>query len=218
MRQTIPVGSPAAPALLASVDELRAALNLSQSDSTDAQLSGLLQDASDMALRYIGRSILDCAWRDTITFESSEKRLSLVLGRWPVTAITALSINGHSLSDEGIASIPLDPASGLIFPPDDAAPLWSGGRYVVNYQAGWTLDKTDSAGVLVAGTLPAAIRRAVIIAAVALWHASGRDPLLKSESEQGVGSTSWDTSASATGGMPQAAADILAAFRAVGVR
>lgn len=62
------------------------------------------------------------------------------------------------------------------------------------------------------GTLPQTISRATVLAAAAMVQGAGRDPNLKSESVQGVGSTSWNI-ASGTGGLPQQVADMLASYR-----
>ncbi|WP_146882688.1 phage head-tail connector protein, partial [Acetobacter nitrogenifigens] len=54
MRRTTPVGPPAPDAPLASLADLKADLGVSDA-SQDARLALLLQDASSMALAYVGR-------------------------------------------------------------------------------------------------------------------------------------------------------------------
>ncbi|MBO1361529.1 phage head-tail connector protein [Acetobacter sacchari] len=218
MRRTTPVGPPAPDAPLASLADLKADLGISDA-SQDARLALLLQDASSMALVYVGRPLIDRAWCDVIELGCEARQSDFVLGRYPVSAVTGLTIGATALDVDTVAALAINPEAGILYPPDDgSARCWMAARYVVTYRAGYTLDSVTADGTtVVRGTLPASIQRAVRLTAAALWHATGRDPLLKSESEQGVGSTSWDTSAAATGGMPQAAADILDAYRPAGV-
>lgn len=217
MRRTTPVGPPAPDAPLASLADLKADLGITDT-SQDAKLALLLQDASSMALAYVGRPLIDRAWCDVIELGCEARQSDLVLGRYPVSVVTGLTIGATALDADAVAALPLNPEAGIVYPPDSGHPrCWRAARYVVTYRAGYTLDSVAADGTAMRGTLPASIQRAVRLTAAALWHATGRDPLLKSESEQGVGSTSWDTSAAATGGMPQAAADILDAYRPAGV-
>lgn len=212
MRRTTPVGAPAALAPLASLEDLKADLGITD-NAEDARLSSLLLEASDMALAYVGRSIMRAAWRDIIMIEQGERRLRLALGRWPLLSITAMSIGSVPLLPEQIEALNVDPASALIYPADIGGRLWSAGSYVIDYTAGYAPPDLDD--LL---PLPPNIQRAVRQIASGLWHSTGRDPLLKSESEQGVGSTSWNSSAPALGGLPQEAASILIPYRTAGFR
>lgn len=212
MRRTTPVGAPAALAPLASLEELKADLGITD-NAQDARLGSLLLEASAMALAYVGRSIMRAVWRDIITIEPGAKQLQLVLGRWPLLSINAMSIGGVSLQPEQIQALNVDPASAIIYPADTGGRLWSAGSYVIDYTAGYA--PPGSEDLL---PLPPNIQRAVRQIASGLWHSTGRDPLLKSESEQGIGSTSWNSSAPALGGLPQEAASILIPYRTAGFR
>ncbi|MFT8586810.1 phage head-tail connector protein [Acetobacter papayae] len=212
MRRTIPVGAPAALAPLASLEDLKADLGITD-NGQDARLSSLLLEASGMALAYVGRSIMRAVWRDNITIEPGAKRLQLVLGRWPLLSIKAMSIGTVSLTPEQVEALNVDPASAIIYPADTGGRLWSAGSYTIDYTAGYALPGSNDPLLI-----PPNIQRAVRQIATGLWHGAGRDPLLKSEAEQGVGSTSWNVSAPGLGGLPQEAASILIPYRTAGFR
>jgi len=75
---------------------------------------------------------------------------------------------------------------------------------------------TDADENLLPVTLPADIRQAVLLTARSFYAAQDRDPLLKSESEQGVGSTSWALPDATTGGLPGNAAAFLYRYLSAG--
>lgn len=217
MRQTIPVGQPVQPVALALLADLKADLGVSDG-TQDTRLESLLLDASDQVLTFIGRPILSSEWRDTFTLGPDERRVGLPVARYPLKGITEFSVNGAAWSADEIATLNLAPDAGMIYPPDGGSALWHCGRYVVTYQAGWTAPTIGDGGKPVPGDLPRAIQQATRLAAAALYHGGGRDPLLRSESEQGVGSSAWVSSTTGSGGLPQAAADALRSFGGVGVR
>lgn len=217
MRQTIQLGTPAVGLPLALLSDLKADLGISD-DLQDARLQTLLLDASDMVVAYIGRPVLSATWRDVIVLGADDQRGALTLGRYPLSAIMAFSINGNAWSSDDIAGLPFNPDAGMIYPPDGGAVSWHAGHYVITYQAGWRPSSTDNDGAAIAGTVPRMVQQATRLTAAGLWHASGRDPALRSESEQGVGSTSWVTTTPGAGGLPQAAADALRNLGGVGVR
>lgn len=202
---------------LALLADLKADLGVSD-DTQDVRLESLLLDASDQVLTFIRRPILRAEWRDTLTLGPDEQRTGLLVCCRPLQAITAFSVNGSPWSVDAVAALNLAPDSGVIYPPDGWGTLWRCGRYVVTYQAGWTAPTIGDDGKPVLGDLPRAIQQATRLAAAALYHSGGRDPLLRSESEQGVGSSSWASPAAGSGGLPQAAADALRSFGGIGVR
>lgn len=216
--RTISVSAPAQPVALALRDSLKVDLGITD-DSQDDRLDGLLLDASSLVLDYIGRPILNGVWRDVIEIRPDEQRLSIMLGIYPVTKIMAfVSHHGGALTPDQIGDLDLMAGSGIVYPPATGPALWSPGRYVVTYQAGYTPPARGDDGLPQEGTLPRGISAAVLLAAKAAWHAADRDPLLRSESEQGTGSSSWAATVAGSGGLPQAAVDRLASYRAGGVR
>lgn len=215
MAITIKVGPPTDLVALASLSDLKSDLNITD-DTQDADLARRLLEASAAVLAYIGRPVLASDWRDILDLQRDQPRIGLVLGRYPVTALKVVSINGTALGDDEIASVfgSMDTSSGMLYPPENGPTLWHPARYVITYTAGYMAPGADGAG----GTIPLDIQRAVRITASASWHDADRNPNLKSESEQGIGSTSWVTTAAGTGGLPQDAANLLSAYRSGGIR
>lgn len=216
--RTISVSALAQPVALALRDDLKADLGITDA-SQDSRLDSLLLDASSLVLGYIGRPVLDNTWRDVIEVRHGEQRLSLTLGVYPVTKILLfMQQQSGALTSEQIADLDVQPGAGIVYPPAAGPALWTPGRYIITYQAGYTPPVVNKDGSISPGTLPRSISSAVLLTAKAAWHATDRDPLLRSESEQGTGSTSWAATAAGSGGLPQAAADALARYRPGGVR
>lgn len=216
--RTISVSAPAQPVALALLSDLKADLGIVD-DSQNSRLSSLLLDASSLVLDYIGRPVLDNTWRDVIEIRHDQQRLSIALGVYPVTKILAFVLqNGMAFTSDQIGDLDVQAESGIVYPPSTGQALWGPGRYVITYQAGYTVPSDGSADKPQVWPLPRNISAAVKIAAKAAWHASDRDPLLRSESEQGTGSSSWAATSAGSGGLPQAAADMLTGYRSGGIR
>jgi hypothetical protein len=81
---------------------------------------------------------------------------------------------------------------------------WPAGRTTIRYTAGYTLDGAQR-------NVPPDLERACIIIVKALFHARDRDPALRSETLEDVGSFAWSTGMSRA--IPPDAAAILAGFR-----
>lgn len=208
MRTTTPAGPTPVSVPLALLSDLRADLGIAGTDEDD-RLTRLLLSASETVAAYIGRPILSQAWQDVFFLSANEWRSSLTLSHWPVSEIKSLSWRGEAFSLDAIAALPVNGSAGIICPPDGQM-MWRPGRYQIVYQAGWAAPGVSSGeGV----ALPETIQRAVRIMAAADYHATGRDPLLKSESETGVGASSWQTPTQGTGGMPLAAAELLDSYQ-----
>lgn len=206
---SLALDGPADAVPLALLADLKADLGLTD-DSSDARLTRLLLDASSMVLTYIGQPILSGLWTEEIQIERADRLRQIVLSARPLLSIQSLKRNGADWTAEQISGLVIDRKAGLLSCLPEARHHWHPGHYVVTYQAGY-VPPSVTGGTVQTGTLPPVISRAVILTASALWAAGDRDPNLKSESVQGVGSTSWAT-ASGTGGMPQSAADMLEQF------
>lgn len=203
---SLSLDGPADAVPLALLADLKADLAISDS-SSDGRLARLLLDASSMALAFIGQPILFGLWTEEIVIERSDLLRQIVLSARPLLSLQSLKRNGADWSAEQLSGLILDCKAGLLSCSQVGSQHWKSGHYVLTYNAGYVPPSGETAG-----TVPPVISRAVILTASALFAAGDRDPNLKSESVQGVGSTSWATAAG-TGGMPQSAADMLAPFR-----
>lgn len=191
---------------LASLDDLKADLSI-DGTASDTTLTRYLLDASSAVLAYIGRPILRAQWRDIVIVREGQRLMGMPLGALPVLSLDAITRNGSDWDADDIAACQIDNAAGLVFPPRWA--FWPPGRYVIAYQAGYEL-ADSAADPPVIGTLPRPVGRAVLLTAAAAYHAAARgDPMLRSESEQGVGSTSWTGMTADSGGLPPEAAALL---------
>lgn len=104
MAITIRVGVPPDQVALASLSDLKSDLNILD-DTQDPDLTRRLLEASSSVLSYIGRPILSCDWRDTIDLRQGQASVSLMLGRYPVTKIKAVSINGTDMSSDDLTNV-----------------------------------------------------------------------------------------------------------------
>lgn len=196
---------------LALLADLKADLEITD-NSSDARLNRLLLTASSLALDYIGRPIIAGEWQETIRVSPGEHLHEIVLSVFPVSDVRSIEHDGTLWGQEQLETLGLDAQAGLLsLQSHPRHGRWRHGLYIISYHAGFTppslIDGTPNVG-----TLPASISQAVLVTASALFSAGARDPNLKSESVQGVGSTSWNVS-SGTGGLPQSAADMLEAYK-----
>ncbi|MFW7268830.1 hypothetical protein ACMAUO_12780 [Gluconacetobacter sp. Hr-1-5] len=202
--------APAPDVPLAALDDLKAELQNASFD--EPALINYLRQASSMAASYIGSPVLLNSYRDVLRLERSPLR-EILLGRRPVAAIDTIMANGQDLTDVVDPDSDLDPDAGILHAPAGCC-RWHG-RIIVTYRAGYLGPGMDAPDGLTVPALPPDISRAVLITARALFHAPSRgDPQLRSESEQGVGSTAWLDPDGSAGGMPVDAAAILTPYRA----
>lgn len=208
---TLQTSGAADPLPFVALPDFKAALSIAEADtSQDTVLLPMLLAASAAVQSYIGRQITIADWSDRIRIAPGDRRLSLLLGVQPLLSITSVLRDGQALS-EPADGWDFDPLCGILYPSD--GPWWWPGRYSVTYRAGWVVpDMSDADDNALPVTLPADIRQAVLTAARAFYSARDRDPLLKSESEQGVGSTSWATPDAVSGGLPADAAAMLSRY------
>lgn len=111
-----------------------------------------------------------------------------ILARGPVVEILSVSSNGDVLAP---SEYRLDARTGRLkrLDADGRVLPWWGGSLTVEYRAGYVLP-TDSAGAS-AITLPDTVERAAIMLLATYLSVRGRDPTVKSETNEGVGSSSW---------------------------
>lgn len=190
---------------LTTLDAAKAELGV-DGTADDARLTRLIDRASAAIVSYLGR---DLARSDAIVMDvmpaSPCPRLCLPL--YPDVAVNRV-MYGASVLDP--ASWSVDARNGILFLP----PLCHAMPVAVEYTGGYALPGSD------APTLPADIEGACLDTVRALWTSTGpgaRDPMLRSESIQGVGATSWLDPQAGAGGLPPGVAAALAPYRPVGV-
>lgn len=211
--------SPAQGLTLASLDALRDQLaGEPGGQNNDPALSEYLAQATALVQATLGRPVLAGLYRQTLRVGDGERRLSLALTASPVVEIVTVTQDGFTL-DPGPEGWECAAWSGLLYPSRLQGGWWWPGRYRVTYRGGWILPgMKDDQGEPLAPTVPADIRAATLSTARALFFTAQRgDPLLRSESEQGVGASSWATPDASLGGLPPDAASILARYAQAGL-
>ena len=177
--------TPATSTALTTVTRARALLNFPNSD--DAAATVLIGQASRVVADHCRRVFPVETVREAFTCNESCGH-GPILARSPVVEILSVSNGGAVL---GATEYRVDPTTGRFQRLDaDGSTLgWWGGGVIVDYRAGYVLPKDDASSPAV--TLPESVERAAIMLLSTYLSMRSRDPTLKTESNEGVGSTSW---------------------------
>ncbi|CAO4178881.1 hypothetical protein [Methylorubrum populi] len=198
---SVTVITPAKARDLTTPANVRADLGLSDSAPTGEQIGRFIAQASTLAASFCRRTF----GRETVRerFESDWSRCrdedaeGLLLSRAPAGRILFVKVDGLELAPASyeVVEQPAHPVSlfylrHLI---DGEPRAWIGRAVTVEYEAGWLLpgETRDNSGTTTAPDLPADVERAVIQLVGAAISVAGRDAMVKSETVEGVGSTSW---------------------------
>ena len=116
MRQTLRI-SPAEQAQpLAALSDLKTDLGIMDTQQ-DRRLSGFLLAASAAVLAFINRPLLQAHWQDTLCLYQGRRSTSLMLGRYPVTNLMTMTVNGFAMDEQCLAEVSVVADGGLLFPP-----------------------------------------------------------------------------------------------------
>lgn len=172
--------APASIRNLTTLSAVQSELNIT-SASDYPFLMSLISYASDYVATFCNRAFAVETVRETIFLGAPRNRL--MLERWPVVSIEALSVAGVTLTpndcefDEHGYAYRLDQSGNRI--------AWSAGKIVIDYRAGYVLPGEQGR------TLPFDIERAVLTIVRAEYAARGRDPNVRTEDVDGVTSTTY---------------------------
>ena len=176
-----------------------AARELSILEAT-AGLQELIGQASDACARYCGRA--EGFGRATVA--QTERDIyapCIVLDRDINPAITSVVEDGVTLA---ASNYELD-GSLLYRLSDDSRTQWAAAKVVITYAAGYVL-LTDT---------PQDLERACIATLAAIYAARGRDPRIRSEAADGVGSVSYLDPKAGAEALPVEAAALLSPYRKI---
>lgn len=197
------VMTPAASTALTTLEAVKSAL-----DVTDGGLDGFLSDLIDRASASVAGWCNRVFAREAVTetFRLTVPTDVLVLSRWPVVSVSAVTVDSTGLSP---SRWEVDPAYGDLYRLDgrDGRQMWTAGKVVVAYTAGFALPGEDGR------SLPADIEDATIALVRLGFHRRGADPLLKSVA---LGETKLDYYTSPLGaetGLPIEVAGLLSRYR-----
>lgn len=174
------------------------------SAAPDAGLTAHFVDqASAVVASHLGRPLARETLREVYRLEEPEPHLPLA--RVPLVSITSIVEDGVTLTTDDWEA---DSEAGLLYRlSTDCRISWQARRIVVTYVAGYIL---PGAGV---ANLPADIERACLVTIASMAAGTGRDPQLRSESADGIGSASWLDPRAEDGALPWSAAALLAPWR-----
>lgn len=202
MDSLLTIVTPATVTALTDVQSVQ--LEIGLSGTTEAgYLRGQIAQASAAISSWCGRVFA----RETVSevFRPERCLESLSLSRFPVASIASVTEDGTALAS---TNYEVDAASGLLFRlADDERTTWRARKVTVQYAGGYLLP--DEAG----RTLPHDVQRACILMVCAAYLARGRDPMLRSESAQDVGSASYLDPRVGMEAMPPQAAALLQPYR-----
>ncbi|TXN71728.1 hypothetical protein [Methylobacterium sp. WL6] len=179
------VTTPATSTALTTVARARAILGFATTD--DAAALVLIGQASRAIVDYCRRPFAIETVRESFT--CNDTRLDgPILGRGPVVEILSVRNSGDLIPPAEYAQ---DSRTGRLQRLDPyGSPLpWWGGGLIADYRAGYVLPKDDAGAP--APTLPESVERACIMLLSSYLSLRGRDPTVKTENSEGVGSTSW---------------------------
>jgi hypothetical protein len=142
---------------------------------SEIYLGDLIDRASAVVVRYCNRAFALETVREVFRSGSGDV---LQLSRWPVVAVQSVTAPDAVTADQ----YEVDAVNGVLY--RLAGARWYG-RVEVIYQAGYVLPGEDGR------TLPADVEQAVTALVAAEFHGRGRDPSLREERTEGVGSTSY---------------------------
>lgn len=185
--------------------------------SNDTLLNHLISAASGKAATYCNRVFAKEQVSETFrlprfhhhTHIAGVSRPPLLeLKRYPIVTVDAVTEGATTLTS---ADYEFEAETGLIYRLDgnDTRWHWTGPKIVIEYTAGFAL--LDG--------LPYQLEEAVIELVKVAWFGRKRDPMLRNESQPGLGDQQFwiGTSPGQTGALPPAIAGLLDPFRVVPV-
>jgi uncharacterized phiE125 gp8 family phage protein len=197
------VTTPAASSLLASLADLKSELGISGS-TQDTYLTDLLTQSSQTIETYLNRRIVSEVVSELFRDGELPTADRLMLGRFPVTALASVTVDGVALSN---TLYERDDRQGFVYRLDASGnrDYWQQGgvrKIVVAYTAGYT-------------TVPADIERACLEVAKGKYYAQLRDPSLKKETIPGVIEQEFwvGTVGTERGGIPSQVASSIDSYR-----
>ncbi len=171
--------TPATATRLTTADAVRARYGMGD-DVDQALIEAMIDTASQMAVEFCGRTF----GRETvkqvedIAYPSCSR---ILLERSPASVMEVRE-SGEVIAADGYH---LDASRNTLMRlTGDVITSWCG-RVEITYDAGWVLPGKDGSN------LPATIEHAALLLVGALWSSQQRDPLVKSETAEGIGRTDY---------------------------
>ncbi|SEK23415.1 hypothetical protein SAMN04515666_1013 [Bosea lupini] len=166
---------------LTTLAAVKADLGLTGAEE-DARLDALIEQYSAAIVGWCGRPFALEMLRETIFSPAATN--GLMLSCWPVVSIASITLDGVAIAPEAYT---VDRNAGLVHQrqPGPSGFWWPRGETVATYAAGYILPGSAER------TLPYDVERAAIMLVKAAFLAAERDPHVRSDSVEGVGTTTW---------------------------
>jgi uncharacterized phiE125 gp8 family phage protein len=193
------VTTPATSFDLTTLATVKAELGITSRDG-DAKLAGMIRQASGAVSDYCRRVFAQETVVETVRTDRLQPEL--ILCRYPVTSMASVVENDNELdADEYEVNL----SNGILTRVHGARTCWwPCGKTVIAYTAGHAL----------LNGLPQAVERACITLVSHLWSAAGRDPLLKANAVDGIGSREyWIGGTGSHGALPPEVIGLLGPHR-----
>lgn len=206
VRSILTVVTPAASYDLTTLAIVKTELKITGGDSDD-WLKLQIKNASAAIANYCNRvfqsekvSELLYVERDAFPYQVPGNVVALQLARWPIVAVTSVTVNGNAL--DPATDFKINDKVGQLYRLDfDAMPmLWEAWPVVVEYSGGFT-------------DIPADVADACVLMVKKRWYARGRDPLVKVDEVAGVGRQEYWVSTGSEGAFPPDIADMIDNYR-----
>lgn len=171
------VTTPATSQALTTLAAVKAALDMTGSNDDDAFLSDTINRVSAVIARFCRRTFaLETV---TETLRLNRHTPEVVLSRFPVVAVSAVTVGGIALDSSEFET---DSERGILYRIDANRRFicWPSDVIEVTYSAGYILPSEHDR------TLPEDIEKAAIMLCKIDYYARLRDPLLKSDAVEGI--------------------------------
>lgn len=210
VRSILSVTVPATSFDLTTLLDVLADMNLNSVDApTKTYLRRNITQCSAAAAQYCNRVFLAQTYseslypdRDPYPYQIQGGLDVLQLSRWPITSVTDVTENGTALVEDADFKTDKDDGQLLRLDSNGLVRKWCTLPIVVVYAAGYA-----------ATAIPADLQDAVNRMVKSRYMARGRDPFVRQETVDGVGSNTYYVSASAEGNLTPDIADILDNYR-----
>ncbi len=211
MQSIISVTTPSSYQYLTTLDRVKQELSITDNGSDAILTSKISEASSDIFARIWPRP------RETVmeTFYpepgQSVRRAQLMLSRWPLVSVTTATVDGESVVSDNYR---IDAEAGmLLYLADDGyRSCWTFSRSAeIVYVGGFSMP-----GEVAQPTLPPALEAACVELVSSYWFSRGRDPTIRQEEVQNVGSqTFWVGAIGESGSLPPGVESKIAPYRRV---
>lgn len=209
MKSIINVTSPSSYQYLTTLDRVKQELSITDSGSDAILTSKISEASSDIFARIWPRP----AETVTETFYPEPgkpvSRAQLILSRWPLVSVTTVTVDDEVI-DSDCYRIDAEAGMLLYLADDGYRSCWTFSKSAeIVYVGGYTMP-----GEVAQPTLPPALESACVELVSSYWFARGRDSLVRQETVDGAGSTTyWIGAVGESGSLPPSVESKIAPYK-----